>query len=363
MSWKRIRLCAMVLFFFSVMLLTVAPNARAADNVVYVNVIGGDWADATIKAYFEAFEKETGIKLIPVRDFLPAAKLKLMVESGNVDVDVGHSAWNDYLIGVENGRLEAIDYSKFDPEEIEGLGKNGTQKYGVAQSYQGNSMAYNTKTMPEDKRPKSWAEFWDVKKFPGARDLRGGWYGSGAWEEALLADGVPMDKLYPLDVDRAFKSLDKIKPSITKWWKEGAEGQQLFADQVVDVGQAYSHRIASLAKAGHPVAVEWNQTKLQLDLWVIPKGAKNRENANKFIEFATRAKNQAVFSNLFDVGPSNANAYKLLSADVARRLPTNPEIRSKVYLRNDEWYAERDSEGKSNIEKLVARWNKWILEP
>ena len=101
MSWKRIRLCAMFLFYYVAMLLPVAPNARAADNVVYVDVIGGDWADATIKAYFEAFEKETGIKPIPVR--LYQGKTQSDTESGNVDVDVGHSAWNDYLIGVKNG--------------------------------------------------------------------------------------------------------------------------------------------------------------------------------------------------------------------------------------------------------------------
>jgi putative spermidine/putrescine transport system substrate-binding protein len=354
---------AIAVFCSAALQATAMCGASAAEEVVYVNVIGGDWADSTIKAYFDAFQKETGIKPIAVRDFLPAAKLRLLVESGHVDVDVGHVPWNDYLIGVRNGWLDEIDYSGFKPQELEGIGKVGTLKYGVAQSLQGNSLAYNTKTMPESKRPKSWAEFWDVKSFPGSRVLRGGWYGSGAWEEALLADGVPMDKLYPLDIDRAFKSFNKIKAAMTKWWKEGAEGQQLFADGVADVGQAYSHRIASLAKAGHPVAVEWNQTKVQMDFWAIPKGAKNRANANKFIEFATRASSQAAFTNLFDVGPSNSNTYKLLSPEVANRLPTNPAIRNQVYLRNDEWYAQRDADGKSNLEKLIARWNSWVLEP
>ena len=35
---------------------------------------------------------------------------------------------------------------------------------------------------------------------------------------ALVADGVPKDKLYPLDLDRAFKKLDEIKPHIKVWW-------------------------------------------------------------------------------------------------------------------------------------------------
>jgi Spermidine/putrescine-binding periplasmic protein len=102
-----------------------------------------------------------------------------------------------------------------------------------------------------------------------------------------------MDKLYPMDVDRAFKSLDKIRPSVTTWWKEGAEGQQLFADKVVTIGDVFNGRIGNLQKKGMPLDIEWNQGKLQLDYWVIPKGAPNQQNAQKFIEFATRAKRRA----------------------------------------------------------------------
>lgn len=38
--------------------------------------------------------------------------------------------------------------------------------------------------------------------------------------------GVPADRLYPMDIDRIFASLDKIKPHIRKWWGTGSEIQQ-----------------------------------------------------------------------------------------------------------------------------------------
>ncbi len=45
-----------------------------------------------------------------------------------------------------------------------------------------------------------------------------------------MADGVAPEKLYPLDLDRVFRSLDKIKPSIVKFWDTGAEPVQMLID-------------------------------------------------------------------------------------------------------------------------------------
>ena len=62
----------------------------------------------------------------------------------------------------------------------------------------------------QGKAPLTWPDFWDAKKFPGPR----GYYNAPTYslEFALIADGVPKDKLYPIDVPRALKSLDRVKP-------------------------------------------------------------------------------------------------------------------------------------------------------
>ena len=74
------------------------------------------------------------------------------------------------------------------------------------------------------RRPSSWADFWDVKKFPGNRSLCLS-DSPRTLIFALLADGVPRDQLYPLDIDRAFKKLDQIKPHVKVWWREGTQSQ------------------------------------------------------------------------------------------------------------------------------------------
>src|SRR3546814_2888227 len=68
--------------------------------------------------------------------------------------------------------------------------------------------------------PRSWADFWDVKRFPGKRGMRK--TPKYSLEFALLADGVPPDQVYPTlrtpaGIDRAFSKLDEIKPNVV-WW-------------------------------------------------------------------------------------------------------------------------------------------------
>ena len=82
-----------------------------------------------------------------------------------------------------------------------------------------------------------------MEKFPGRRSLRKN--PIDTLEQALLADGVPLDKLYPLDVDRAFKSLDKIKPHVEVWWTGGAQSTQLLQSGEVDMITGWNARLAS----------------------------------------------------------------------------------------------------------------------
>ena len=329
---------------------------------VVVQIGGGDWADANHEAYVVPFEKETGIKVVAVRDWMSIAKLKLMVESKKVELDVADIPRLHYLSAVKASYLEKIDYSLYSKTELSKIDDLSKQAYGVGAAYFSYVMAYDTEKFPAGKRPTTWAEFWDAKKFPGARTLRAGVYGTGAYEEALLADGVPMDKLYPMDIDRAFKSLDKIRPHVTTWWKEGAEGQQLFADKVVTIGDVFNGRIGNLQKKGMPLGIEWNQGKLQLDYWVIPKGAPNQANAQKFIEFATRAKRQGAFSELIPYGPTNVAAFEYIKLETAKQLPTYPANLKKQFHRNEDWYAEAGPGGKSNLELIIERWNRWTVQ-
>lgn len=342
---------------------TVGGALAANTDELRVVVYGGDAGKAYIEAFVKPFEAETGIKVTPITDQITFAQLELMVNSKTVTVDVAPITQGSTIIGSEKGLLEPIDYSKFKKEELDGILEFVKHPFGVGQLIFSYVMVYNTDKYPADKpRPSTWAEFWDVKKFPGVRSVVSGRGGSeGPWEEALLADGVAPDKIYPMDIDRIFASLDKIKPHVRKWWTVGSEIQQIMTDKAADLMQSYSGRTGVVISRGAPMEMNRKQSKLQWDCWVIPKGSPNAEKAQKFIEFATRGERQAALARLWPEGPTNRNAFKLLPEELARKLPSHPDYLTTGVVMNGHWYSQKGADGKTNSDRLRERWNEWIL--
>lgn len=343
---------------------SVAGGALAtSSDELRVAVGGGDWGKANIEAYVKPFQAETGIKVTPITDDFGLAQVELMVTTKAITVDVGDLNQGAALAAAKKGYLQEIDYSIYKKEELDGLVEYAKQPFGVGALFYSYIMVYNAIKFPaHNPRPTSWSEFWDVKKFPGVRVLRSGQLGSeGPWEEALLADGVAPSDLYPMDIDRIFASLDKIKRHIRKWWANGSEIQQIMHDKVADVMNSYDGRASLLIDRGAPIEVNRNQAKLTWDYWVIPKGSPNAEKAQKFIEFATRADRQAAFAQLFPDGPTNLKAYKLIPEKVGRKLASHPDSMASSIPINMQWYAQVGTDGLSNTERLRQRWNDWVL--
>ncbi|RWP58894.1 ABC transporter substrate-binding protein [Mesorhizobium sp.] len=342
----------------------VASTSSAQSDELRVLVYGGDYAKAAIEAYVKPFEAETGIKVTPIADEVSLVQLELMVTTNSVSIDVSAGNISSSTVAAGKGLLEEIDYSIFKKEELDATLDFAKQSFGVGQTAYAYVMVYNTDTYPASKaRPTSWSEFWDVDKYPGGRTLVDGKDGAqGPWEEALLADGVAPDALYPLDIDRAFASLDKIKPHIRRWWSVGSEIQQMMHDKTASLYQAYDGRTNLLIDQGTPLEINWNQSKVTWDLWVIPKGGPNVKNAQKFVEFATRADRQAAFAKLFPTAPTNTKAFEFIPEALGRKFPTHPDNIAKSVFINAKWYTEVGADGMSNTERLIQRWNEWILQ-
>ena len=155
------------------------------------------------------------------------AKLKAMVQSGSVTWDVLDTDLPAIQTMVKDGLLDPIDYSKLDKAKLDKIPKPLHNSHGIGHKIYSFNIVYNTKTFPTGKHPRSWAEVWDGQKFKGGRsfNFRGGI--APQLEIALLADGVAMDKLYPIDIERAWKSMDRLRPLVTKWYQSHAEAIQL----------------------------------------------------------------------------------------------------------------------------------------
>jgi putative spermidine/putrescine transport system substrate-binding protein len=329
---------------------TSVPDILKGSGEVRIATFGGTMQETQRKAYFEPFEKATGIK---VRDFAGSdpTKVKAMVETGNIEWDMAQLSRGSILNLQKSGDyFEKIDYSLVD----DGVGKEYRFEYGLEMLVWAQVLGYRTDSL-KGAVPTGWADFWDTKKFPGDRALVG--TGNGGWPEmefALMAAGVPPDKLYPIDIDKAFASYDKIKKDVVKWWDTGAMPIQLLTDREVVMTSVWNGRMAALQASGVPAQISWPQGLLKRDAWGVPKGAKNKVNAMKFVAYSTMAIPQARVALGIPYGSVNAGSNEFIPEERLKVLPSAPAIKSQLVTYNYDWWIE-------NRAKVVDRFNKWLL--
>jgi len=328
--------------------LLITERTIAQTRTLYLNTWGGSYTAAQEAAYFKPFKAATGID---VRTVTPVsyARIKAQVQSGSYEFDITSINSMLWLRGVREGLAEPIDWNIFKKGTLpdEAIVADG---HGVAFCIQGTNLCYRADRFPGS-GPKSWADFWDVKRFPGGRSL----CISDAPRTcifALLADGVPLERLYPLDFDRAFKKLEEIKPHIKVWWREGNQSQQLLRDGEVDMMSIWSARGTELKEQGVPVEVVWNGAVRSASTWCVLKGAPNRKLAWEFVAFASQARPQAEFNTRLYYGPTNPDAYALIPQNIAVQLSTYRDNLAVSVKEDDIWEADRIAE----IEERFTQW-------
>ena len=322
--------------------LQLAAGTASAKDMVFTSW-GGTTQDAQKKAWVEPFEKQSGItvKLDGPTDY---GKLKAMVDSGNVDWDVVDVEGDFAVAAAKQGLLEPLDFSVIDKSRLDPRFTGDTY---VGSFYYSFVIGFNKDAL-SGKAPTSWADLFDEKTYPGKRTFYK-WSAPGVLEIALLADGVPADKIYPLDLDRAFKKLDTIKSDIV-WWSGGAQSQQLLASGEAAVGALWNGRIFAVQKDEPNVGLSWSQNLTAADYLVVPKGAKNKAEAMKFLAEATASKPQANFAELTSYAPINTASAKLMPPNQAAMLP-DQHTDGQINLDMNYWAAHRD--------EIAKRWYDW----
>lgn len=337
----------------------IAKDLKGSGEVVVFDG-GGSWGDAKRIAYFEPFEAETGIKVI-AEPRTESGAIKASVLAGAPRYDVCVLPGGISASFARDGLLLPIDYSFFEQADLDGFQAVKPGKFSVPHILYSLLIAFDPAAFPNG-APNSWADMWDTTKFPGGRSIApGAWGGEGAtFEAALLADGVPPEKLYPLDFDRALASLTKLKPGIVKFWESGAEGPQLLIDRQVAIASAWNGRVAAAQEEGAKIGFTWNQGILQYDNWTVLKGAANPENAARFLAFTARADNQAKFVQHILYAPPNGDAYKQIPPERAALLPTSPEaVKQQLVQDYDFWNSVRE-DGTDNTTYAASIWEHWI---
>ncbi|MDY7566803.1 ABC transporter substrate-binding protein [Pseudomonas sp. RTC3] len=328
-----------------------AANAMAAADLTVIS-FGGVNKAAQEKAFYAPWEKAGNGKVVAGEYNGEMAKVKTMVDTKSVSWDLVEVESPELSRGCDEGMFEEIDPAMLGKSED--YVKGAIQTCGVGFFVWSTVLAYNADKLKT--APTSWADFWDVKKFPGKRGLRKG--AKYTLEFALMADGVAPKDVYKVlagkgGQDRAFKKLDELKPSI-QWWEAGAQPPQFLASGDVVMSSAYNGRIAAVQKESN-LKVVWNGGIYDFDAWAIPKGSKNAEAAKKFIAFSVKPEQQKTYSENIAYGPANTQAVPLLDKGILKDMPTTPEnIKDQVQIDVSFWA--------DNGEQLEQRFNAWAAK-
>lgn len=328
--------------------LTVLAMA-AASSVAHAQVkeirmleSGGPSGDSIEQAYVKPFTEKTKFKV--VRESPSGiGKLQAMVQSKNVTATLVELGSTQVAMARTLGLVEPLDWAAIDAApmypEARMADAFGYQYFSTVVAWEKGA-----------KKPNSWADFWNVKDFPGKRALPD--YASYALPLALLADGVKPENLYPLDVDRAFASLQKIKGSVAVWWTSGAQAPQLLEDKEVKYAAAWSGRIVGNPKLEYT----YNQGLLQVSYFVVPKGADpaTKAAAMGLLHEMSQLKNQSVASAIIPYTGASPGIEKSFAKDKVDDYPTSEANKKLQVLSDPNWTAD-------NVKLIEKRWQEFKL--
>ncbi|MGO3147150.1 MAG: ABC transporter substrate-binding protein [Leucobacter sp.] len=322
---------------------TSGGSGEGDKSLVFVGT-GGSYQDAQRTSMLEPFAAEFGVNTL---EDSPATwtKMTAQVDANNVTWDVVE-ALPYFAIGYCGDYLEPIDYDTVDVSDID---PEMVSECGVPNMKTGYLLVYNKDKYGDD-GPQSWADFYDTEKFPGTRGMMGNAH-DGGYETALMADGVPSDDVYPIDYDRAFAKLDTIKDD-TVFFSTGAEMQESLENGSADMIIAWPGRAYAAAANGANLQAVWNQPLFYWDVFVVPKGAPNKETAMEFINYAIQPTPQAEMSELIGYAPIHPDADPDLPEAMEQFVPSGQDDGTGA-TRDMDWWAE-------NLEEATDLWTSWI---
>ena len=323
-------------------------RANAQATSITVADPGGPFSTGYRKAFYDPFTAATGIEVVSVaRDAEPTAQFKSIVETGSYIWDVCTLTLSARLIMEQQDLLDPLN---LDPALTADIMPEAVHPNFLGIDVYSSVFACNSDTV--EKAPSNWAEYWDTENFPGRRSLRKN--PIDTLEQALMADGVAPEDLYPLDVERAFAKLDSIKDKVDVWWTGGAQTSQLLQSGEVDMISGWNARLQAAIDSGAPAKIVWNQGLYSIEGWGLPKGGPKADAARQFVAFCTKAEQQALFTDDLSYGPTNLKAYDHIDPERAKVLTTAPDNLKGMTLANDAWWQEHKDE-------MTERFNLWLL--
>ena len=290
-------------------------------------------------------------------------EIRDQVESANVVWDVVDLTQADSLRACNEGLLEDLSDIEL-PDGADGTGfrddfvEGALNDCGVGVIVWATAFAFSKDAFGENP-PTTIDDFFDTETYPGRRAIRDD--PTVIMEWALIADGVAPGEVYglletPEGVERALEKMDAIKPGL-QLWENGRQPVRLLNNQEVVMTSIWATTGAVASReAGANFAVVWHGRVIELDLFGIPKGSRNKAAAIDFIRFASSSESLANMVEHLPNGPTRRSSLALVSDEVRAQLPNNPAFDDKITIHSDAvWWSK-------NHAALEEAFDAWLAE-
>lgn len=311
---------------------TASANSEGSSDELYVY----NWGEYIDEDVITQFEEETGIRVI-YDLFETNEEMYPIIEAGAVTYDV--VCPSDYMIQkmVENDLLAEVNFDnvpnidQIDPAYME-MSKafDPENKFSVPYCWGTVGILYNTKRLEElgVAPPTKWADLWDEKLSgeilmqDSVRD---------AFMVALKKDGFSMNSTDENELQQAKQDLIDQKPLVQAYVIDQVRDKMIGGEAAV--GVIYSGEMLyiqeEVANLGLDYTLEYvlpeEGTNLWLDSWVIPKNAKNKENAEKWMDFLCRPEIAKANFEYITYPTPNKGAFELLDKDLQNNQSVFPD--------------------------------------
>ena len=338
-----------------------AQGSPAGANEITFTSWVGPYMRSQMLGFVRPYESEENVRVNVEGYSGGISEIRDQVESANVTWDVVDLTQADSIRACNEGLLEKIgdislpngaDGSSAKDDFVEGA----LNPCGVGVIVWATAFAYN-QDVYGNTQPTTIADFFDTKKFPGSRAIRND--PSVIMEWALMADGVARDNVYstletPEGVKRALKKMDSIKGGL-QIWQKGREPIRLLNSGEAAMSMVWATTGATASKEpGANFNMVFDGRVIELDLFGIPKGSRNKQQALDFIRFASSSKSLASMVSILPNGPTRKSSLDLLSDDTLAQIPNGPAYDNQLSILSDaQWWSK-------NHTALEEEFQAWI---
>ena len=345
-----------------------APSAAWSQETLNIATWGGAYGRAQEIAVLEPFAKKTGTVIATEIYGGEPSKLKELIKNDKTPVDVVDVSAGALKALCDEGLLAPIDADALtaDGGAADDFLRGAVTKCGVATMAWSTAIAFNRKAF-RGGEPAAIGALLDTARYPGKRALPNS--AQRTLELVLLADGVAPGSVYqvlatPEGADRAFAALDKIRGSLLLWDKPAQPMTWVISGRAA-MAAGYSARLFRAAIRDRNLGILWDGQIYDLDAWAIPETSRNKDEAMRFIRFATAPKQLAAQARRTAYGPMRTSAlaqvgnHPVIGVDMKTFLPTAPDnFRTALQFDEAWWDASGDA-----LSKRFAAWAARLRAP